>query len=239
MLMAVHENLAYKAADHEFRSNDAYAQGKYDITTRWLRQRIKPGELLLNIGCGSGEYNAAAHALGLRVIGCEPELNAYGVAARSAPPNVEVRHCGLLDLESAPADYVVMHDVLEHIEDEAGAARALYRLLRPGGVAIVSVPAYQWLFGHHDVQLGHYRRYTRRRLLAVLGEHFELEAARYYGATLIPIALWFSKLSKRPYPVATASHGLMNAAMNAVCTIESWLPLPMGTSVLARIRRPR
>src|SRR5580704_10149089 len=117
--MAVQEDLAYKAADHEFRSKDAYAQGKYDITTRWLRKRIKPGELLLNIGCGGGEYNAAANALGLRVVGCEPEATAYELAARAAPTGVEVRHCGLMDLTSAPADYIVMHDVLEHIADDA------------------------------------------------------------------------------------------------------------------------
>jgi 2-polyprenyl-3-methyl-5-hydroxy-6-metoxy-1,4-benzoquinol methylase len=235
--MAVQEDLAYKAADHEFRSKDAYAQGKYDITTRWLRKRIKPGELLLNIGCGSGEYNAAANALGMRVIGCEPELNAYAAAAQSAPPGVDVRRCGLLDLDSEPADYVVMHDVLEHIEDDATAARALHDLLRPGGIAVVSVPAYQWLFGHHDVQLGHYRRYTRRSLLAVLRNHFEIEASRYYGAALIPIALWFSKLSKRPYPVAAASGGFMHAAMSAWCRLESRIPFLMGTSVLARVRR--
>jgi 2-polyprenyl-3-methyl-5-hydroxy-6-metoxy-1,4-benzoquinol methylase len=236
--MAVQEDLAYKAADHDFRSKDAYAQGKYDITTRWLRARVKPGELLLNIGCGSGEYNAAASSLGLRVVGCEPEANAYDLAAHAAPSGVEVRHCGLMDLDSEPADYVVMHDVLEHIEDDTGAARALRNLLRPGGTAVVSVPAYQWLFGHHDVQLGHYRRYTRRSLLAVLRDEFEIEGSRYYGASLIPIALWFSKLSKQPYPVAAASGGFMHAAMRALCTLESWIPLPMGTSVLARVRRP-
>ena len=103
--------------------------------------------------------------------------------------------------------------------------------------AVISVPAYQWLFGHHDVQLGHYRRYTRRSLLAVLREHFEIERSRYYGASLIPIALWFSKLSKQPYPVAAASGGLMHAAMRALCSLESRIALPMGTSVLVRVRR--
>lgn len=231
------EDLAYKAADHAFRSKDAYAQGKYDLTTRWLKNRIVPGQLLLNIGCGTGEYNAVGHALGLRVIGCEPEARAYSLAAADAPAGCVVRHCGLLDLDTEPADFIVMHDVLEHIEDDVAAVEALHSLLKPGGTAVISVPAYQWLFGHHDVQLGHYRRYSRRSLLSVLRPHFEIERSRYYGAALIPIALWFSKLSKKPYPVAAASEGVMNSMMRAICGIESRLPMPAGTSVLARIRR--
>jgi len=235
--MAVREDLAYKAADHRFRSKDAYAQGKYDVTTRWLRKRAQPGQLLLNIGCGSGEYNGAARAMGLRVLGCEPEAEAHRLAASTVPEGCEVRQCGLLELRSEPADYIVMHDVLEHIEDDATAVRALHGLLKPGGVAVVSVPAYQWLFGNHDVQLGHFRRYTRGSLLAVLRGSFEIEASRYYGASLIPVALWFSRLSKKPYPVAAASGGLMHALMSWVCGLESHVPMPMGTSVLARVRK--
>ena len=236
--MAAQEDLAYKAADHRFRSKDAYAQGKYDVTTRWLKPRIVPGQVLLNIGCGSGEYNAVAHAMDLHVIGCEPEAHAYELAAQAIPKGCEVRRCGLMDLECAPADFIVMHDVLEHIEDDAGAVKALQALLKPGGIAVISVPAYQWLFGHHDVQLGHFRRYTRRSLLDVLRPHFEVEQSRYYGASLIPVALWFSKLSKKPYPVAAASGGVMNAMMRWICGFESHVPMLMGTSVLARIRKP-
>lgn len=234
----VQEDLAYKTADHLFRSKDAYAQGKYDITTRWLKKRIAPGHLLLNIGCGSGEFNGAAHAMGLRVIGCEPEAHAYELARANLPEGCEVRRCGLLELESEPADIIVMHDVLEHIEDDAAAVGAIHRLLKPGGTAVISVPAYQWLFGHHDVQLGHFRRYTRGSLLRVLRERFTIERSRYYGAALIPVALYFSKLSRKDYPVAAASGGVMHAMMSGLCGFEARVPMPMGTSVIARVRRP-
>lgn len=231
------EDLAYKAADHRFRSKDAYAQGKYDITTRWLAGH-GAGELMLNIGCGSGEYTAAAHATGFRVIACEPEAGAYELASRAVPDGCEVRHCGLLDLDTPPADVIVMHDVLEHIEDDDAAVGALHRLLRPGGVAVISVPAYPWLFGHHDVQLGHFRRYTRTSLLAVLRTRFAIERSRYYGASMVPVALWFSRLTKRPYPVQAASQGPMHAVMRAVSSFEARVPMPVGTSVLARVRKP-
>lgn len=238
----VRENLVYKAQDHLLRSRDEYAQGKYDITTRWLARRVRPGQLLLNIGCGGGEYNATAAAMGLRVVACEPEASAFELASRSAPPApaCEVHQCGLLEIgrHAAGADAIVMHDVLEHIEDDAAAVQAVHALLAPGGVAVISVPAYQWLFGHHDVQLGHYRRYTSGRLRKLFRADFEIEAARYYGAAFIPIALWFSRLSKKGYPIAETSQGVVHKLLRMVCQLESRIAMPVGTSVVLRVRRP-
>jgi SAM-dependent methyltransferase len=237
--MRVSDNVAYKTSDHLFRSTDEYAQGKYDVTTRWLAPRIQLGQRLLNIGCGGGEYNAKAHSLGLSVIACEPEANAFELALRNAPAGVDVLPCGLMELAERvpPADFIVMHDVLEHIADDVAAVAAVRNLLVPGGTAVISVPAYQWLFGHHDVQLGHYRRYKRSSLVALFRDGFEIEAARYYGAALIPVALWYSRIAKKGYPVATASRGLAHAGMRLVCQLESRLPMPVGTSVLLRVRR--
>lgn len=239
-MTSVAENLAYKLDDHRFRSSDEYAQGKYDVTTRWLAPRLRTGQVLLNIGCGSGEYTAVAHAMGLQVVACEPEATAYALAAASAPAGCKVLHCGLLELagQVAPADFIVMHDVLEHIEDDAAAVRAASAMLVSGGVAVISVPAYAWLFGHHDVQLGHYRRYTRRSLVDLVRSTFEIEAARYYGAALIPVALWFSRIAKHSYPVAGASQGLARSALRAVCQLEARIPMPVGTSVMIRVRKP-
>jgi 2-polyprenyl-3-methyl-5-hydroxy-6-metoxy-1,4-benzoquinol methylase len=236
-MTAVHENLAYKTEDHLFRSADEYAQGKYDVTTRWLRPLVRSGQLLLNVGCGSGEYNGAARSMGLRVIACEPETKACALAQSNSPDGVDVRQCGLLDLDSEPADYLVMHDVLEHIEDDVAAVAKVHSLLAPGGTAIISVPAYQWLFGRHDVELGHFRRYNQQNLRALFTRDFEIEATRYYGAALIPIALWFSRLTNKPYPVAAAGRGFTRRAMRWVCQLESRVPMPVGTSVLLRARK--
>jgi SAM-dependent methyltransferase len=239
--MAVVHDLGYTLRDHQLRSRDEYARGKYDITTRWLAPMIRRGQTLLNIGCGGGEYNAIARQLGLRVIACEPEDQAceMAIAAARNDHDCVVHHCGMLELAERiePADFIVMHDVLEHIEDDTVAVAAIAQLLKPDGIAVVSVPAYQWLFGHHDVQLGHYRRYTESSLCRVLESALEIEAARYYGAAFIPIALWFSKLRKRDYPIARASGGVVSTAVRVVCQLESRIGLPAGTSVVARVRR--
>jgi len=238
-MTVVEQDLEYKARDHALRSRDEYANGKYDVTTRWLAPHVRAGQTLLNIGCGSGEYNETARGLGLRVVACEPEQHAFDMALAHSNGRYAVHRCGLLELARSvePADYIVMHDVLEHIEDDRAAVAAIAKLLAPGGIAVISVPAYAWLFGHHDVQLGHYRRYTRSSLCRVLGGELHVERARYYGAAFIPVAFWFSRLRKRDYPIADVADGIAAKAVRAVCRLESWVPFPVGTSVLARVRR--
>jgi SAM-dependent methyltransferase len=63
-------------------------------------------------------------------------------------------------------DLVLVLDVLEHIADPVGfISEQLQPLVAPGAGVLVAVPAHPWLFGDHDRALGHYRRYTVKRLL--------------------------------------------------------------------------
>lgn len=84
-------------------------------------------------------------------------------------------------------DVVVAFDVLEHIADDRLAAAWICDHLAPGGHLIVSVPAYQWLFSDHDVALQHFRRYTRRRLVAALPAGMSVERAGYFVSLLFPL----------------------------------------------------
>lgn len=72
----------------------------------------------------------------------------------------------------------------------------------PAGLLLISVPALQFLYGHHDEQLGHYRRYSRTQLGRLLDGFFVIEESRYFGFFLIPlVVLYSSKLLRKPYPV--------------------------------------
>ncbi len=64
-------------------------------------------------------------------------------------------------------DFVFSTNVLEHIEDDGAVMRHVESLLRPGGVALILVPAHPFLFGSLDENLSHFRRYSRARLRAV------------------------------------------------------------------------
>jgi 2-polyprenyl-3-methyl-5-hydroxy-6-metoxy-1,4-benzoquinol methylase len=228
----------YTAQDHSFRENDHYAGAKYDITLRWLGPGR--GRRLANIGCGAGLFNRMAADAGFTVEACEPDPAAYELAAESAPDGVVVHCAGLFDAPiAAGADVVVMHDVLEHIEDEAGAVARLAELVAANGALVISVPALQQLFGLHDEMLGHYRRYTRGQLKAALEPAFTIDRTRYFGFTFIPVTAYFSRWKRKPYPTGPAGQeSFVGKAFAAACRVEARVPTPVGTSVLALAHRP-
>lgn len=83
------------------------------------------------------------------------------------------RRNGILTLTTtrpnATFDGVLLLDVIEHVEDDSGFAKdILCNLLKPGGWALISVPAYQTLFTNHDRALKHYRRYSPLQLRSLL-----------------------------------------------------------------------
>jgi SAM-dependent methyltransferase len=89
-------------------------------------------------------------------------------------------------LETLPAsalfDTIIYIDVLEHIEDDAAELKRAAGHLKPGGRLVVLSPAHQWLFSKFDASIGHYRRYTRRTLLAISPPGVRLERAIYLDA---------------------------------------------------------
>lgn len=226
----------YTADDHAFRENDHYAGAKYDITQRWLGE--SKARWLVNVGCGAGLFNRRAYDAGFKVEACEPDPVAHAAAVATAPPGVVVHLGGLFDSPLEPADVVVMHDVLEHIDDDAAAVDRLAQLVKPGGRLVISVPALPRLFGLHDEMLGHYRRYSRASLKRALSADFSIMRMRYFGFTFIPVTAYFSRWTRKPYPTTAAGgNSLVGRAFEACCRLESRVALPLGTSVLAEAVR--
>ena len=228
----------YTQDDHRFRENDPYAAAKYDLTLRWLHEKNASGTLA-NVGCGGGLFNDLAIAAGFRVLAYEPDEAACAVAAARALPGCTVEAKGLFAIApDTQADVAVMHDVLEHIDAEAAAVERLAGLLPPRGLAIVSVPALESLFGFHDVQLGHFRRYTKSTLRRALEPHFEMEDIRYFGISMVPVSLWFSRIRQAPYPTAQVGEaGAASRVLARVLAAETRIRPPIGTSVIAIGRR--
>jgi 2-polyprenyl-3-methyl-5-hydroxy-6-metoxy-1,4-benzoquinol methylase len=224
--------------DLRAKSQDAYAQAKYDVLLDYLagHERLR----VLNAGCGSGELSLRLAARGHTVVGIDPEP-AY---IRLARANSAGRYPGCSFAVSSIEDYsgpgsfdcVIATDVLEHIADDRAAFDKLVALARPGGTVLLSVPAGRWLFGYHDEQLGHFRRYTRSSVGRLVAGACTLEAVRYFGFSLIPVCYLYSKLLRRPYPVVAAGdparRPLLARLLRGLLWLERRLRLPLGTSVL-------
>lgn len=145
-------------------------------------------------------------------------------------------------------DVVLSLDVLYHqgVPDDVAAARELARVLRPDGLLVLNLPAYDALRGAHDVAIHTARRYSRpgvQRLLQAAG--FQPERVTHWNALLLPAAAAVRLLSRLRadgassdvYPVAAP----LNAALAVVLRLEAlWLShadLPFGLSILALARK--
>lgn len=234
----------YQYDDMLIRQVDPYANAKYNIITSYLASQ--PPLRILNAGCGSGELSFLLAAAGHTIVGIDPAPHYIALAQKLLPKEFSTR-CSFEvgSIEKAkfaePFDIVVATDVLEHIEDDRRAANKLAQLVAPGGLLVVTVPAMPFLFGFHDEKLGHFRRYSAsqlRRLMAGTGS-VRLEKLRYFGFSLIPVCLWYSKILRRPYPVAAAGEaGTLRAVLlKALLALDCTVPLPLGTSLILFARK--
>jgi len=84
-------------------------------------------------------------------------------------------------------DLVSAFDVIEHCDPDSTVLAEFYRVLRPGGRLLLSVPAYAWAWTNHDVRAGHYRRYTRGTLVrAVSGAGYSIRRVSHGFAGVFP-----------------------------------------------------
>ena len=157
----------------------------------WERRRAlllgeaRPGERVLDLGCGAGRFVAALREAGADPVGVELAEAALE-RARANAPGADLRLLaddGSLPLEHASVDLVWCSEVLEHVADTAYLLLEVRRVLRPGGRLLVTVPRTGRLkallrFEAHFDPLGqHLRFYTRRSLAATL-EHTGFEDVR-------------------------------------------------------------
>lgn len=204
---------------------------------------------LLEVGCGGGYLSSALTRNGWNVISTDLHPAAAQFAREQGVPIALAFDAnGPWPLANSIADAFIMLDVLEHLELHIEALQEAYRVLKPDGIGLLTVPAYQFLFSAWDKYNHHYRRYTTTTMKkSVQQAGFQIQRLTYWNImTLAPaIAVrlkdrFASKtLSGTEFPKVPKA---LNAALIAGGRIENeWvrrLPLPAGLSVLAVLKKP-
>jgi SAM-dependent methyltransferase len=154
------------------------------------RRNPSAGSVILEVGCSSGFLlrelrEAFPQAL---VVGADYVRGPLQRLAETSPGtpllHFDLTACPLAD---ASVDAIVALNVLEHIPDDGAAIRQMRRILRPGGVAVIEVPAGPELFDVYDKMLMHHRRYSMRGLLAAFrGAGFRIEERSHLGFLVYP-----------------------------------------------------
>ena len=174
----------------EVENRHWWFRARRDLLIGLLAGRLEEGARLLDLGSGTGFFLEAAEEK-WEVHGLDPSEDA--VEACRARGLSGVRQGRIEDAEKTfplRFDAVTLLDVIEHIDDDIGALRTAKNLLKPTGVLLVTVPAYQWLWSGHDVINEHRRRYTRRSLAEAFSEAgISIEGVTYFNGLLLPLAV--------------------------------------------------
>jgi SAM-dependent methyltransferase len=208
---------------------------------------------MLEIGCGIGGVIAELrHISNLSLTASEVYVQGLQYA-RSRFPDVDFIQLDAADMPFRDEfDVVGAFDVLEHIQADDRVIEGVHQALRPGGVFVVTVPQYQWMWSTLDEIARHKRRYSRRGLLSKLrARRFDVLFCSSFVTTLFP-AMAASRLLSRMRPAqadirkAFASEVTLSPVANRLCdwvmridegALNAGISLPFGGSLLVVARK--
>ncbi len=202
------------------------------LTVDFDRLGLRPGERVLDLGCGAGRHAFEMYRRGADVIAFDQDADELAavrdlfVAMREAGEvpagaDADVKEGDALALPFADGEFdrVVAAEILEHIPDDLTAIRELVRVTRPGGTVALTVPrwlpeAINWKLSdeYHEVPGGHIRIYTDKELASkAQGAGLVLEGRGYAHGLHSPY--WWIKcavgVTNDDHPLARAYHRLL------------------------------
>src|SRR3989344_84436 len=214
----------------------------------FIQKYSKPGSKIFDFGCGSGYLVGELQKMGHDAHGMDFEKEAIDYGTNSGIKNLTLGKGDKLEYANKNFDLLTAFDVLEHIENEKPVIEELVRILKPGGKMIISVPAYQWLWGVQDEVSHHFRRYTAGSLLKVLSADKNLKILRktYFNTFLfLPIVIvrmlskWFN-LGSRESDFDISSwflNGLFYFIFNLEAYFLKLFSFPFGVSILFILKK--
>jgi SAM-dependent methyltransferase len=229
--------------------------GKYRIVADLARAAFEapvgPPARVLDLGCGPGNFLDMLAPFG-RTYGTDFSVDALRYCSRRGHSRLATADFHDLPYRDDSFDLVSCIDVLEHLRDDRRAAAELARVLAPGGLLVMTVPAYQFLWGDHDELYGHFRRYRVSGLKRRLGEAgLEVLRATYFEPLYLP-PLWIYRKWKRIWSrgsgleqrddfvrIGPRLNHLLTEALAAERFVLRRVNLPFGVTIAALARKPR
>lgn len=197
---------------------------------------------VLDAGCGTGSLTAWLTQQGYSIVSLDarPEglrrLTGIALPAQAAAEAIP--------LQSRSIHGLIALDLLEHTDDQQSLAE-FHRVLAPGGWALLSVPAFPFLWSYRDEAAGHRRRYRRKALLALLEKSgFSVQSCRYYQFLFFPILAAARLLGRKTHHLRDQEDtpgGFVNSILTPLILCEvklgAFFAYPYGSSLVVFCRK--
>jgi ubiquinone/menaquinone biosynthesis C-methylase UbiE len=225
-------------------------RGRRALVREALAQHGRGAKLsVLDFGCGSGLTVADLSEAGHASQGVDFSEEAIAFGAKKGITGLQVVRDEQLPFADETFDAVTCMDVLEHLQDEQPALSEMRRVLKPGGVLVIMVPAYEFLWGAQDEVAHHYRRYTLGRLIEVVRHDALVPIVRrtYFNTFLFPLVAfvrmgsWLLALRARRESDFDLNNPFINVLLGCIFSLERFflrfINLPFGVSILLIARK--
>ena len=189
---------------------------------------------ILDIGTSTGTNLRMLRELGYdRVSGVDLSDHAIHYCQHKGLGPVEKGDVRALPFADASFELVLATDIIEHVNEDADALREIWRVLAPGGRVLITVPAFESLWGLQDERSAHVRRYRMKPLLRrVEGSGLE-PLTHYYFNYLLFVPIWLARRAIDLFKVNLDSENEVNSpALNRL--LSAIFRLDVSTARLVR-----
>ena len=227
-----------------YRSRRLLVRRAVEAEMRRRGRRLK----ILDVACATGMSFRFLDDLG-DIRGIDISEETIRLCGRRGIKDIVQCDAMALPFTEGSFDLILALDACEHFEDDRLAMREMARVLKPGGMAVVTVPAFRFLWSPHDDAFHHVRRYTRPELRGKLVESgFKPERVSYYSCFLFPPVWVFRKLRKLLgdkeksqsdffMPIPAPAEWCLRGVMATERALMRVMNLPFGVSLFSVVRK--
>lgn len=231
---------------HLLEEKHWWFQGKKRLVARFIASAGVPGARLLDVGCGTGMILKLLANYG-SAHGVDISEQALAYCRGKVAAQLTLAAGDHLPFPDHSFSFVSLLDVIEHAEDDLGVLKEACRVLKPGGAALVTVPAFAFLWSAHDVAHEHKRRYRLPGLRrAGVAAGFGVERITYTNFFIfLPVLIKRTLLSARKEQARSdlaETPAILNSILLSLYVLEasflSYANFPWGVSLLMLLRKP-
>jgi len=173
-------------------------EGRRKILCDLIYEQVNESKNLeiLDVGCGPGGTSIAFFQFG-NVTGTDISFSGLKLAKEKGLTNVVVSSSTSIPFQSEKFDIITILDVIEHVQKHKTVLKEIWRMLKPNGIIVVTVPAYQFLWSQHDVASSHVRRYNNSTITKELKDsQFKIIRTSYFVSFLFPLIAIYRLITK-------------------------------------------